>query len=370
MDLEAALAKLLRDMLREAQRETDRAIREGFSEPLEAWLNDLLSRRLPNDWRAQLRAKLQTLADDGFSLRPNSLKTLEQWILAEAERLGVLPSLESRRDIPEYWSHDAVRSVMTEGASTTTEARPTVVEQHVYRSWVDGYDAAIAQGQHAPGLVKRVGMSLYRSLFPPSDPTTVTTLSDGTVHIDLSTGPTSGDLADQASTLITPAVSALRQATLRAAGKALAKEVIDDVADTVITEVTGLAISPRSFDGSGPHHQRSNYNVYEVISEQPITGRSRKAQRDVANRALHADLAENKELRWQYNELFGADVLKHMESGSGKTFINPPGTVWHHPIDNPGVLQLMRTSEHRNPLLQTLLHPEGIGRFGKYYGDE
>jgi hypothetical protein len=69
-----------------------------------------------------------------------------------------------------------------------------------------------------------------------------------------------------------------------------------------------------------------------------------------------------------FNETLGSDVLGHMNSGAGRNLLNPPGTVWHHPFDNPGVVQLLRTGEHTNPLLQPILHPGGIGGFGTFYG--
>jgi hypothetical protein len=70
-----------------------------------------------------------------------------------------------------------------------------------------------------------------------------------------------------------------------------------------------------------------------------------------------------------FDEQLGGDVLAHMESGSGRNLLNPPGTVWHHPINNHNVLQLLRTTEHTNPLLQPLLHPGGTGGYVNFYGN-
>jgi hypothetical protein len=67
-----------------------------------------------------------------------------------------------------------------------------------------------------------------------------------------------------------------------------------------------------------------------------------------------------------FNEELGGEVLQHMESGGN--LLNPPGTVWHHPYDNPDVMHLLRSSEHTTPTLQSTLHPDGIGGFGNYYG--
>jgi hypothetical protein len=82
----------------------------------------------------------------------------------------------------------------------------------------------------------------------------------------------------------------------------------------------------------------------------------------------HTQLQANREMAEMFNKLLGRDVLTHMESGVGSNLLNPPGTVWHHPVNNPNVLQLLRTQEHTNPLLQPVLHPGGIGGFGNFYG--
>jgi hypothetical protein len=52
---------------------------------------------------------------------------------------------------------------------------------------------------------------------------------------------------------------------------------------------------------------------------------------------------------------------------SGKRLL-PPGTIWHHPIDNPNVVQLLTRQEHADPLLQLMLHPDSEGGYVRYYG--
>ena len=129
--------------------------------------------------------------------------------------------------------------------------------------------------------------------------------------------------------------------------------------------------------GSGPEGAweakntaaRSNFNVYEALSEQQVTGLSRSAHSVSANRALYGQLQSSPELAQMFDEQLGGDVLAHMESGSGRNLLNPPGTVWHHPINNHNVLQLLRTTEHTNPLLQPLLHPGGTGGYVNFYGN-
>jgi hypothetical protein len=80
---------------------------------------------------------------------------------------------------------------------------------------------------------------------------------------------------------------------------------------------------------------------------------------------LEADVKLNAQL----SELLGTqDVAAHMRSGRGG-LRNPPGTEWHHPIDNPDVMQLLRRAVHRDPDLQDILHPGNIGGFGTHFGN-
>ena len=111
---------------------------------------------------------------------------------------------------------------------------------------------------------------------------------------------------------------------------------------------------------------RKNFDVYEILSEQPISGSTRGPHRVSANRGLYRDLQSDPALAHIFDTELNADVLGHMSSGS--KLLNPPGTVWHHPVENPNVMRLLRLTEHTNPLMQQALHPEGIGGFGTYYG--
>jgi RHS repeat-associated protein len=111
-----------------------------------------------------------------------------------------------------------------------------------------------------------------------------------------------------------------------------------------------------------------NPNVYEALFEVPVSGSTRTDQRASANDFLAIQLQNDAQLSAMFNEELGGDVMQHMESGSGSAYLNPPGTVWHHPFDNPDVMQLLRTSEHTAPSLQSILHPGGVGGFGNFYG--
>ena len=110
-----------------------------------------------------------------------------------------------------------------------------------------------------------------------------------------------------------------------------------------------------------------NPNVYEAFFESPISGTSRTAHRTSANEFLANQLRSDPQLNSMFNQQFGANVLEHMESGSSG-LLNPSGTVWHHPFDNPNVMQLLQGSEHIAPSLQSVLHPGGVGGFGNFYG--
>lgn len=112
---------------------------------------------------------------------------------------------------------------------------------------------------------------------------------------------------------------------------------------------------------------RTNFQAYEVLSQQTISGASRGAHRAAANRALLNQLDNSPELSRMFNQQLGTDVAAHMRLGKGAP-LNPPGAVWHHPIDNPNALQLLRQVEHTTPALQPVLHPQGIGGFGTFYG--
>jgi RHS repeat-associated protein len=107
--------------------------------------------------------------------------------------------------------------------------------------------------------------------------------------------------------------------------------------------------------------------IYEVISEQSIRGTSRTAHRVSANQGFISDLQSNPEFAEAMNEVFGTDVVKHMQSGTGGRLVNPPMSVWHHPYDNPTVNQLLRCEIHTDPALQSVLHPERKGGWANFY---
>lgn len=102
-----------------------------------------------------------------------------------------------------------------------------------------------------------------------------------------------------------------------------------------------------------------------MLYEAPAIGSTRSAHRIGANRHLAGQLQASPDLRRMLDQALGTDVLGHMQSG--RNLLNPPGTVWHHPVANPNTVLLLRREEHMNPALQPILHPEGSGGFARFY---
>jgi hypothetical protein len=109
--------------------------------------------------------------------------------------------------------------------------------------------------------------------------------------------------------------------------------------------------------------------VFEVVTQQGISGTTRGAHRASANRALLEAIDCDPNFARQLGEILGVDdVAAYMRSGRSG-LLNPPGTEWHHPIQNPAVMQLLRREVHRHPELQAILHPDNIGGFGTHFGN-
>ena len=112
---------------------------------------------------------------------------------------------------------------------------------------------------------------------------------------------------------------------------------------------------------------KHRYGVYEVLTQQGISGTTRGAHRASANRALLKAIDGDPNFARQMGEIIGVDdIAAHMRSGRSG-LLNPPGTEWHHPIDNPAVMQLLLREVHRHPQLQGILHPDNIGGFGTHF---
>ncbi len=131
-----------------------------------------------------------------------------------------------------------------------------------------------------------------------------------------------------------------------------------------------ISLTAGTLAGVGGMFQKAvprNPNVYEALFEAPINGTSRASHRASANEHFANYLRNDPQLNTMFNQELGANVVRHMESGTSG-LLNPPGTAWHHPANNPNVVHLLRTSEHTAPALQPVLHPGGVGGFGNFYG--
>ncbi|HIF9069976.1 TPA: HNH endonuclease [Photobacterium damselae] len=104
----------------------------------------------------------------------------------------------------------------------------------------------------------------------------------------------------------------------------------------------------------------------EVLTEAPISGTTRSAHRNSANKALANALENDSSFAKGMNNLLDKDVLQHMKSGKSG-LKNPLGTEWHHPKGNPESMQLLRKEVYRDKSLQNVLHKDGIGGFADYF---
>ena len=107
---------------------------------------------------------------------------------------------------------------------------------------------------------------------------------------------------------------------------------------------------------------------FEILTESPITGTTRRAHRASANLNFARQLQTDPAYASAMNREFGVDVLAHMQSGKS-ALKNPPGTEWHHPKSDPYTMWLLRRNVHRDPALQDYLHAGNSGGFAEYYGE-
>ena len=123
------------------------------------------------------------------------------------------------------------------------------------------------------------------------------------------------------------------------------------------------SIIGRSSKGAiGEETALTRNGFFEVLSEKPIAGSSRTAQRASANNALYKDLGNDTNFSGSFDETLGQNVMEHMKTGKSG-LKNPPGTEWHHPIERPDTMLLLRKEVHRHPKLQNYFHPYQRGGF-------
>jgi RHS repeat-associated protein len=109
------------------------------------------------------------------------------------------------------------------------------------RSLWDDYDEQIANGYDPGWFVRYVSAPLLRSLAPRSEPDQVLHFASGRRVINLGGGPSNGDLAGQALTLV-PAARSVAQAAKPVA--AFGRELVSEVFTGAYTEATHLPFLP------------------------------------------------------------------------------------------------------------------------------
>ncbi|MEM9387142.1 MAG: RHS repeat-associated core domain-containing protein [Pseudomonadota bacterium] len=110
--------------------------------------------------------------------------------------------------------------------------------------------------------------------------------------------------------------------------------------------------------------------IHEVLVQESVSGVTRSAHRASANRALVAALESDARFASHLGQLLGVDDVAALMRRGPSALRNPPGTEWHHPLDNPAVMQLLRREVHRDPDLREILHPDNIGGFGRHFGGQ
>ncbi|MSX71223.1 MAG: hypothetical protein F2752_06610, partial [Actinobacteria bacterium] len=127
----------------------------------------------------------------------------------------------------------------------------------------------------------------------------------------------------------------------------------------------GRFISDWGFDVITLNYKKG---IYEVISSQPIIGKSRGVHRYNANQSLLKELESDPCLNKYISQILGVeDVASQMKSGKSGKPLNPKRTEWHHPIDDPRNLYLLRRSVHRDPGIQGIIHEGNKGGYANYF---
>ena len=85
------VAQLLREIYDDGCRRCAEDLQQ-FTGPLNDWVDELLQRQLPDNWREQLRDYLAEQEPKGYRIEPENLPPLEDWIHDWAEYRGLLPT--------------------------------------------------------------------------------------------------------------------------------------------------------------------------------------------------------------------------------------------------------------------------------------
>ena len=101
---------------------------------------------------------------------------------------------------------------------------------------------------------------------------------------------------------------------------------------------------------------------YPVLARQQVTGKSAPWHRELGNRGVLKMLKTDPNAGKRLADELGMGVeelVKYMESGASGALrpLNPPLTEWHHPTEAADVVELLLRTVHRDPVLQSILHP-------------
>lgn len=132
-------------------------------------------------------------------------------------------------------------------------------------------------------------------------------------------------------------------------------------AEGVVAKVGATALLLGMNPRGGAKRAGADAVAYSVAFETKIakTGAgTREAHKMLANRELNASLAKDAEF---------SKMLSGMGIGPVSGAGTPMGFRWHHVKDQPGVMQLVPTTQHSpGSIFQNVLHPGGSGGFANW----
>jgi RHS repeat-associated protein len=99
-----------------------------------------------------------------------------------------------------------------------------------------------------------------------------------------------------------------------------------------------------------------------------VPGSTRSTHRRSANQQFY-DYLMNPAAPYTMGGMRSGELMSQMRNRNGQ-LRNPSGFEWHHPLNRPNEVWLMRTCDHRDPSVQLLLHtlPGGGGGYQQYLG--
>jgi hypothetical protein len=113
------------------------------------------------------------------------------------------------------------------------------------------YDDDLQYTGRQPGLWERIGVGLGRTLLPSGDPDFVLHFSDRSTLVILGGGPSTGQLAGQAT-----ALAGFAGAAYSAGVTGVGRELLENVGDTAITEITGVPFPVSGAVGNAVRRQK------------------------------------------------------------------------------------------------------------------